>query len=459
MSTPVQVFVRDSTFNLIGQIEDFQSLVVTLKYNDVGTWELTVPADSPGAQLLDRVANPGGGIVLLRNGVQLMAGPARGHRWSRSGGTGNGVLTVVGLDDNWILASRLVWPDPTKAIGDQTMPVWYTNTALQPAETIMRNLVASQMARGTPHVLGTTDLGRGLSQQTPKWRFNTVMDSLQQMSVLSKPTSDTRGELGFKVTQVVASPLFPIPFLKFDVFLSNDHSDTVRFSFNVGNLAEAEYTTTAPQATYLVSGAGQTSDGSTAVGSSGTGADLNKSLFEWSRTDDFYPSIYSEGFLNASEIDPLDANAVAQMQQQVSDYWSTNGGQVAATFKAIDTAGMAFGEHYLLGDFVTVELPQLTFVERVRQIGLAYSADGGEDLTLAVGTENGTYGRLTPGHAISRQFDVYVKTAQARYAKLKADEAAKAAHDQHLHTLHMQHLHTLHMRHLQTVKNRKKKRK
>lgn len=460
MSTPVQVFVRDANFTLIGQIEDFQQLTVSLAYNDVGTWELTLPADSIGATLLDRAANPGGGIIVMRNGVQLISGPARGHKWSRSGDTGNGVFTIVGLDDAWVLASRLVWPDPVHTIDAQANIWWSTNASnlgvSQPAETIMYNLVQAQLApgiangRGVSNLTFGTNLGRGLSQLVPKsWRFNTVLDALQQMSVLSKPTTDPRGELGFTVDQVSLSS----PLQRFQVFISNDHSDTVRFSFNVGNLSEATYNTTAPKATYLVTGAGQTAD-------TGSGVQINKQTFGWSRTDTYYPGFYAEGFQDQSEVDPLDVNAVAQMQQSVNDYWSANGGQVAATFKAIDTTTMAFGTHYMLGDFVTVELPQLTFVERVRAVGLAYSPDNGEELTLAVGTADGTYSRLNPGRPSSAMFQTYVNNAQRAYkvAQAKAAQAEKAhvAHEAHLAAVaHREHL--AHQRRVQAAKKKAKK--
>lgn len=425
----IQVFVRDASLNLIGQIEDFQNLTLSLKYNDVGTWELTLPADSPGAALLDRVANPTGGVVILRNGVQLISGPARAHSWSRSGDTGNGVMTISGLDDAWILNSHLVWPDPAHTIDAQANVWWSTNASnvgvLQPAETIMYALVRAQMIsplpytpeRIVPNLISGTDLRRGYSQLVPKsWRFNTVLDALQQMSTLSSnaATGGPRNELGFSVDQLLGTNN-----LLFNVFLSNDRSGTVRFSFNVGNLAEAQYTTTAPTATTVLTGTGQMNDAAT----SGTGVTINASLNSFARFDSYYPNFYAEGFLDSGEIDPSDANAVAQLQQSVSNYWSTNAGQVAATFKAVDTTTMAFGTHYGLGDFVTVELPQLTFVERVRQIGLSYSPDSGEGLTLAVGTADGSYSRLTPPSAstLKKTLDLLHRQKVAR-----AKEAAQA---------------------------------
>lgn len=441
----IEVFVRDAHFNLIGQIEDFQQLTLTLMYNDVGTWEITLPAESPGAALLDRAKNPTGGIVVLRNGVQLISGPARGHKWSRSSDTGNGTMTIVGLDDAWILNSRLVWPDPSHTVDTQANVWWSTNASnlgiSQPAETIMYNLVQAQMAagvangRGVPNLVFATNQGRGYSQRVPKtWRFNTVLDALQQMSVLSKnPSTGTRlDELGFDVNQLLGTPN-----MQFTVFKSNDRSGTVRFSFDLGNLAEAEYSTTAPAATTVVTGAGNTTD-------AGSNAQINASLYAFTRSDSYYPGFYSEGFLDSGEVDPTDVNAVTQLQQNVDSYWSSNAGQVSATFKAVDTGTMAFGTHYGLGDFVTVELPQLTLVERVRQIGLSYSPDSGEELGLAVGTADGVYGRLTPGHsgaAVLQRILAQIKAKQAAQARAAA---AKKAHDAHVaHLAHQAHLKTL----------------
>jgi hypothetical protein len=440
VAPPVLVLVRDASFNILGQIEDFQQLTLTLLYNDVGSWELVMPADSAGAKLLDRATNPGGGIVVLRNGVQLLSGPARGHRWSRSGETGNGVFTVVGLDDAWQLAAHLIWPDPAHAITAQANVWWSTNASnigtSQPAETIMNNLVSAQMgpavanSRGISNLVMEGNLARGYSQLVPKgWRYNTVLDGLQQMSVLAKnpSTGTVKDELGFRMRQL---PNLTLHQLGFSCYAPTDRSATVRFSFNVGNLAEAEYSTTAPKATLLITGAGQQAD-------TGSGVQINKQTFGWTRSDTYYPGMYAEGFQDQSEVDPLDANASAQLLQGVNDYWESNAGQIAASFKAIDTTTMAFGTHYGLGDFVTVELPQLTFVERVRSIGLAYSPENGEELSLAVGTADGAYARMTGGKASAAMFQRYRANAIA------ADNARKA-HAAHLaHLAHLKHLKVL----------------
>jgi hypothetical protein len=102
---PVQVAsytikVRDPNLNLIGEVDAFDKLDLISRYNNVGSWQLTLADDHPMAPYL---ATPGYGVYVLRNGEYYFSGPVR--LIDRQGIASNS-LTVGGYDDMAWIAFR-----------------------------------------------------------------------------------------------------------------------------------------------------------------------------------------------------------------------------------------------------------------------------------------------------------------------------------------------------------------
>lgn len=104
MTATYKVFVRDATYNEIGQLDDYETLTLNPKFNDVGAWALTLDANSPHASLL----TPGTGIVVYRNGSVYFSGPLGDYHLA--GNASGDTLTVGGPDDMAVIADRLALP-------------------------------------------------------------------------------------------------------------------------------------------------------------------------------------------------------------------------------------------------------------------------------------------------------------------------------------------------------------
>jgi hypothetical protein len=120
-SATYTIKVRDNNNNLIGEIDAYDSLEMISRYNNTGSWALTLADNHPMAPFL---ATPGYGIYVLRNGAYYFSGPVR---YIDRQGIASNSLTVAGYDDMFWLASRQAYPG-----GFDPYPLWITfNPALR----------------------------------------------------------------------------------------------------------------------------------------------------------------------------------------------------------------------------------------------------------------------------------------------------------------------------------------
>jgi hypothetical protein len=101
--------VRDNNLNLIGEIDAFDQFEMISRYNNVGSWTLTLADDHPMAPFL---ATPGYGIYVIRtpsggSPAYYFSGPVR--LIDRRGIASNS-LTVAGYDDMFWVAAREAYP-------------------------------------------------------------------------------------------------------------------------------------------------------------------------------------------------------------------------------------------------------------------------------------------------------------------------------------------------------------
>src|SRR5215207_1382348 len=67
------VSVRDANLNIVGQIDSYERLTLTRRFNAVGTWEMVLQPDHRAVPLL--LANRAG-ILVQRDDVTIFSGPA-----------------------------------------------------------------------------------------------------------------------------------------------------------------------------------------------------------------------------------------------------------------------------------------------------------------------------------------------------------------------------------------------
>src|ERR1041384_4428005 len=101
-----KVYARDALGQRVGVVDDFTSLDAVLRFNDVGTWSLTIDGRAP---LASQLITPGYGIELVRDDTTTgITGPMRHRKVHQEGDTRE--YTVDGCDDLVWLRRRLAHP-------------------------------------------------------------------------------------------------------------------------------------------------------------------------------------------------------------------------------------------------------------------------------------------------------------------------------------------------------------
>lgn len=232
------VYVRKPDLSRGYLIDDYLSLTLTPKFNDVGGWQIELNNDSQAAQQLR--SEDGNGIIVERNNLPLFSGPFEVKKRSWKANSSN-TVTFSGVDDNIWLARRLALP---------TLP-WSTNysdivTGVD-AESALKHFFYGNVGAGAdatrvvPGLAMGTNLNRG-NVVSEQGRFHTVLELMQRTALHG-------GGLGFRVYQSGGG-------LVFDVYEPVDRTDTVIFGPSWGNLESFDYETKAPAANYIYVGGG-----------------------------------------------------------------------------------------------------------------------------------------------------------------------------------------------------------
>jgi hypothetical protein len=166
------------------------------------------------------------------------------------------------------------------------------------------------------------------------------------------------GGVGFRVRQVGTG-------LQFQTYGPVDRTGTAKFSLELGNLAAYQYSVTAPEATYVFVGGG--------------GEGTARTIRERS-ADDFS----DWGRFEGEFVDRRDTTDTAELDQTGLETLTDKGAQTSLSITPIDTPHLSFGDHYDLGDRVTVHL-DVPIQDLVRQVTISLTADGTK-ITPGVGT-------------------------------------------------------------------------
>lgn len=348
------LWVRDANRNLVAPVDEFASASFLLPFNDVGGWMVKgIPFGSQAAQALV----PGAGLVAVRNGDVLTAGPLLFPtvRWSEKGYT----LDVSGASDDLALWARLCYPDAPSL----DLNADYSDDRAGVASTVMRAYVdvnagpGADVTRRWPGLVLGADplLGSAVSYTARLAVLGDVLVTLAQAG----------GDLGFRVVQDVDGTD-----LTFDVYQPADRSDTARFSPELGNVSAFDYSRKAPQVTRAV------------VGGKGEGtlrlfAEVADAAAEalW--------GMRLESFKDQRQTDVPD-----ELEAAGAEELAGKGEQINLGLSPVDTAAVTFGpgpNGYGLGDLVSVFVSGEAIVERVRAVEVVLDATG-EKITPTIGT-------------------------------------------------------------------------
>ena len=363
-STTLRVYVRDSTLKRIGQVADYTDLTVVPRFNAIGAMTMSISADSPNA---GKLVEGNGLIVKTPSGETVLSGPIRNPDWSRSSSdSGSGKLTVNAVSDEEVLARYTCWPPPTAAIGSQTASVYKINAAA--VETGMRDLVnlnagpGALAARKNPLLTLAANGFHGPALVREVNQFDNLLTVLQDIAAAAG--------LGFRVIQVGSN-------LQFQVFQPADLSGTARFSFGLGNLTDASYTTTAPTCTRAI-----------VVAGGGTSPRVCKT---YDQSDPLFPGLVLEQFVDQTSVDTASVDLTAQMDQAGAEALANGAGQGSLSISPIDIPNLKFGRDYNVGDTVSAQLRGgAWYTDVVREVTLSNSANDSSVKATVGGDSTGT---------------------------------------------------------------------
>jgi hypothetical protein len=239
------VEVRNSLLERVAQIteQDLVGFTVVLRFNNVGSWKVTLPAESTAAEALRQ---PGAGVIVTGPEGVIFTGPTTSAKKIQSTEDPQGSWEIEGVDDSIVLLERLGYPDPTEpdaglqtvAYDEITGPAstvlyHYVNANLGPDAPIERQIANLELAPDT--ALGSTTTG--------KVRFD-VLGSI--FTRLVAPDG-----LGYDIKQEDDK-------LVFAVYQPVDRSGDIRLDVENNRLSVSEYTYENPKATRaIVAGQGQ----------------------------------------------------------------------------------------------------------------------------------------------------------------------------------------------------------
>lgn len=390
--TALRVYARDATLARIGQVADYASLNMIPRFNAIGSIVLEISADSTGAALL---TEGNGLIVHTATGDLVDSGTIRTVDWSRStsdAGAGAGKLTVAAVSDTEILSRYTCWPNPAAAIGSQADAVYKISGTT--ASTAMRTLVnvnagpGALASRKNPLITLAADGFHGPAVTREVNQFDSLLAVLQDIAGAAG--------IGFRVVQVGSA-------LQFQVFEPADRSGTARFSFGLGNLTDANYSTTPPTCTRAIVVAG--------------GQSSPRQCQVYDRADPLFPGLILEQFVDLTGTDTASVDLVAQMDQAAEEALTSGAGQGSLSISPIDIPLLRYGRDYQVGDTVSAQLRGgAWYMDVVREVTLTSSAADGTSVKATVGGDSGQT-------AVARIYS-YLARVKKDVARLKTRRAA-----------------------------------
>lgn len=326
---PVTVLICDADLTPItNPVTTYTSVSCELRFNEVGTGQLTAPADP---WLVDALTTPGICVAVLRGQTIWGGGPVEkpgALTWGPEGGVGT-IAVNFATWELW-LARRRVYPDPALVVTSGSQPAAYTATATN-AEVVMRDLVNRNAGPGALAARQVPNLALG-ALATVGSNITYTADLDQSLTDALRDIARAGGGLGFRVGQTGFGGSAQLEFV---VYNPVDRTAGVRFSRSIGNLRALVTDPEAPTAT-------------TAIVSDGTAGYVE-------RVDTAATTLWGriEVFTSASGVETAGTTEL----EQAGDLALLNGAEkVGVRAEGVDTTWLHYGDDYQLGDYVGVEI-------------------------------------------------------------------------------------------------------
>lgn len=343
------VEVRNGSFQRVGQLlpADLNGLTVVMRYNNVGSWSITLPSDH---RMVDELRSAGAGIIVAIENEVIFSGYTTTATLEQSKDNPLGDWTIEGVDDSVILAEHLAYPAPFEAdVTNQTIAYDARSGA---AETVIKGYVFDNISAeaGTERAISKLsveeDLGRG-ELVSASARFDNLQDLIYGLA--------QTGGIGFRVEQIGNE-------VEFQVFEPVDRSQTVRMDLDNGKLTRTEYGYGQPRATrIIVGGAGEAEE---RVFYEGTTVESIQAENLWARRVERF-------------VDNRGSDVDSELEQAANEALIDEGKTIVnLNVTPSDDQTMRFGIDWYLGDKVTIVVGLAETTAVVTEVGLSVQPDG-----------------------------------------------------------------------------------
>lgn len=341
--------VRDATYNRVGQIlpTDLTDLTIVVKFNAIGTWKLTLPAEH---YLVDILRTEGSGLVVNGPTGVIISGPTVSAKNIANVENPKGVWEIEGRDDSIILSERLAYPTPTTADVEMQTVAYDTRTGA--AETIIKEYIIANLADDAPaerkitNLTVETDTALG-STITTSARFNRLDKLINAIASID--------DLGYTIEQIGDT-------LVFRVYDPVNRSGTIRMDIDNNQLASTEYLYKQPEVTRVIVGGAGAAEQRTFI--ERTNAESLSAEVDWKRRIEVFH-------------DARSSQGLTELQQAGDEELAGKG----KTIKSIsvtpsDYTNMEYGKDWGLGDIVSVIVDNVEVAQIVTEVGLLVNSDG-----------------------------------------------------------------------------------
>lgn len=343
------VEVRNANLERVGQItaSELPGFGAVLRFNNVGTWNLTLPANH---YLAEELRAPGSGIIVTGPNGVLLSGPMRSVSVDKSSEDLVGTIYVEGTDDSVLLGERLAYPTPTTAAVNAQTQAYDKRTGI--ASTVMRAYVNANIGPSAPVERRIPELTLG----TDPLAGSTVFGSAR-FDVLGQLLSDLASVdgLGYDVLQQDTD-------LEFRVYVPEDKSAFVRMDIANDTLSQTKFSYSAPGATVAI------------VAGSGTEADR---IFRQVTTTESVDAQTAWGRRIETFIDERSTEDTDELIQAGLETLAEEGRTlVSLEVTPSSDLTMEYGVDWNLGDKVTVVVDEDQLTAIVTSVAMRIDADG-----------------------------------------------------------------------------------
>lgn len=358
------VEVRDRNLDRIGVIlpQDLVGATFVVRYNNVGTWAVTLPY---GHRLGELLRLPGYGLVVTGpDGATIISGPTLTAKLEQTQDNAQGTWEIEGASDDIYLAERLAYPTPTTSdVAAQTTGYDIRTGA---AETVVKQYINANIGNLAPidrainYLTTEIDQGRG-STVYASARFETLQELIYGLAQV--------GGIGYQLKQTNGT-------LDFSVFVPQDRSDTIRMDLQNRKLSSSTYSYGTAKVTRAIVG--------------GRGEAENRIFVERSSTDSLNAEVQwnrrIESFRDARQSEDTNELQTAG-DELLADLGKTI---VEMSVTPSDDQTMIYGADWFLGDRVTVVANDIESTAVVTEVGIQIGEDGvrvGATIGTPVGIE------------------------------------------------------------------------